>query len=72
LTKYYYKIRRKSDGLYSKGGMNPYFTRIGKVWKTAGHLVAHLKLVYLDDYANCEVVRYSVVEDGIEDIGNFI
>lgn len=34
----YYKIRRKSDGLYSTGGMTPSFTKQGKVWHTKGGL----------------------------------
>lgn len=44
-VKYVYKIRRKSDGLYSKGGSSPTFSKNGKTWNTIGQLKSHLTLV---------------------------
>ena len=38
-----YKIRRKSDGLFSAGGYSPRWTKIGKVWRTLGPLKNHLQ-----------------------------
>lgn len=40
-----YKIRRKSDGLFSTGGCDPKFNRVGKTWSTKGALNGHLTLV---------------------------
>ena len=40
-----YKIRRKSDGLYSSGGIRPRFTTFGKVWGNRSSLGSHLALV---------------------------
>lgn len=37
-----YKIRRKSDGLFSTGGNCPKFTKVGKTWKAIGHVKNHL------------------------------
>ncbi len=39
-----YMIRRKSDGLFSSGGMSPAFRKTGKVWSTLGHLKLHLNM----------------------------
>lgn len=39
-----YKIRRKSDGLFSTGGHTPRFTKIGKSWKF-GALLNHLTMI---------------------------
>lgn len=40
-----YRIRRLSDGLFSKGGLEPDFTSMGKAW-TKGHLKSHLKMFH--------------------------
>lgn len=37
-----YKIQRKSDGLFSTGGMSPTFSKTGKTWNAIGHLKNHL------------------------------
>lgn len=37
-----YKIRNKNTGLFSRGGSEPEFNKKGKIWKTMGHLKAHL------------------------------
>lgn len=39
-----YKIRR-SDGLFSKGGMSPSFSKKGKVWTSKGAVSNHISLV---------------------------
>ena len=61
---YEYKIRRKSDGLYSKGGKIPIFSTEGKSWKRREHVSNHLqqldKSVY---YFDCEVVRNVVYKE---------
>lgn len=36
-----YRIKRKSDGLYSTGGGYPNWTSIGKSWTSLGRLKAH-------------------------------
>lgn len=67
-----YKIRRKSDGLFSTGGCRPRWTRNGKTYPNVGSLMAHLKTVLwraeretpiqaaLRTYKGCEVVAYGV------------
>lgn len=65
-----YKIRRKSDGLYSTGGMQPSFSKKGKVWNNRGALTNHFNLVtYRRVYDNCEVVTVEVtaIEADTED-----
>ena len=37
-----YKIRRRSDGLYSTGGAHPSFSKKGKTWDTLGHVSSHV------------------------------
>lgn len=39
-----YRIRNK-EGLFSKGGMNPFFTKKGKVWISSGALRNHFNLI---------------------------
>lgn len=63
-----YKIRRNSDGLFSKGGAFPAFSKAGKIWKNHVHLQAHLRLVLYgppdarQEYDDCHVVSYQVIE----------
>lgn len=63
---YIYKIRRKTDGLFSSGGTYPTFSKKGKTWTARGHVTSHLsqfgdrkKEQY---YKNCEVVRIEIQE----------
>jgi len=50
----------------SKGGMNPSFSKVGKTWRTMGHINSHLG--QLDNrsgrnlYAGCDLVVVEVVE----------
>ena len=44
-----YKIRRKSDGLFSAGGTTPRFTKIGKSWKLSP-LLNHLTMLRQERY----------------------
>lgn len=60
-----YKIRRRSDGLFSTGGRACYFTPQGKIWKKLGHVKLHLRQVNTqrrDPYADCDIVHFSLVE----------
>ena len=72
-----YKIRRKSDGLFSTGGQNPDFTKQGKVWKKKGDINSHITMItdsyrdihdknkYPHPYMGCEVVLYELIETEI-------
>jgi hypothetical protein len=65
-----YKIRRKTDGLFSKGGSTPSFNKDGKVWKQRGHLTNHLNQIHNRSvYGDCEIIVYKLEEvqqgDGI-------
>ena len=57
-----YKIRRKSDGLFSMGGTTPRFNKLGKIWKQKNHLTTHLQQVSQAWYIGCEIVTYEVTE----------
>jgi len=61
-----YKIRRKSDGLFSKGGMSPSFNEKGKTWTARGHVTSHISQFGDRDknryYKDCEVVRIEIQE----------
>ena len=72
-----FKIRRKSDGLFSTGGTTPKFTKNGKTWSSIGALKNHLNLMngkrwdsywkqYLPInktyYDDCEVVELNITE----------
>lgn len=36
-----YKIRSKVTGLFSKGGSDPSFSKVGKIWKRTGDISSH-------------------------------
>ena len=81
-----FKIRRKSDGLFSAGGSTPTFTKLGKLWKMQGHLTNHLRQLHngigtfktLNNrhiYANCEIIEYELIERQIgpvKSIGEYL
>lgn len=83
-----YKIRRTTDGLFSKGGNRPQFSKNGKVWNTMGHLKSHLTGVQdcgaygvrekekrerlAAVYADCEIVEYERVEAETQTIRSFL
>jgi len=46
-----YKLRRKSDGLYSTGGTHVRWNQTGKVWNTLTALSGHLAQHKGDSYA---------------------
>lgn len=58
-----FKIQRLSDGKYSTGGFPPNFTPMGKIWKTYGYLLRHLKDLGVNKintvYAECRLVIFS-------------
>ena len=65
-----YKIRRLSDGLFSKGGNPPVFSNQGKMWSSKRALSSHFALLVdgpgpvTRAYQGCEVVEFSVSEVG--------
>lgn len=71
-----YKIRRRSDGWYSKGGVYAFFSKYGKTWNTIGHLKRHLaqmtKERQLACYADCEIVEYEEQDVERQTIGEFL
>lgn len=60
-----YKIQRKSDGLFSTGGMSPKFDKKGKIWKNRNGVSNHLNLISDRDtkeiYSDCEIITYHVL-----------
>jgi len=78
-----YKIRRRSDGLFSSGGGWPTWTKKGKTWKRRGDVGSHLTYAvsrralgtYGDTpYEDIEIVTYDVVimEVEIEEMGEAV
>lgn len=72
-----YKIRCKSDGLFSSGGMAPYWRKEGKSWKK-GPLLSHLTMIrdhYMHrdrtPYHDAEIVEFEVREAGTLEIDDF-
>lgn len=67
-----YKIRRKTDGLFSAGGSWPSFNKKGKAWTARNHVTSHIGQVggygkkLKDFYSDCEVVLYEVIESELE------
>ena len=66
-----YKIRRKSDGLFSGGGTSwVRFSKKGKIWKQQNHLTSHLNQIdntTRQAYDDCEIVCYEVVETPLQE-----
>ncbi len=67
-----YKIRRV-DGLFSMGGSDPKFNKVGKIWKRKGDVSSHLTCVAETGwrgsrpYDECEVVAYELTETQVGD-----
>lgn len=61
-----YKIKRKSDGLYSTGGWSPGFHKNGKIWNSKGTLKNHLRIVDRRIYKDCHILEYTITEECID------
>lgn len=62
-----FMIRRKSDGLYSKGGSSPSFSKNGKVWLQRGYVTSHMSQLTRfgkERYDDCEVIEFSLEPTG--------
>ena len=61
-----FRIRRKKDNLFSKGGIRPRFDRRGKVWRSADDVKRHLLLLKkkgnLYIYKDCVIDKYDISE----------
>ena len=57
-----YKVRRKSDGLFSCGGALPLWNEVGKTWSRIGDAKNHINLMlpYYKNYT--EQQKYQVRE----------
>lgn len=69
-----FKIQR-SDGLFSTGGMSPFFKEKGKIWNKRNHVTNHLNQFSDRDkkkyYTDCKIVEYEVVETPVEEVNVF-
>jgi hypothetical protein len=63
--KFLYKIQR-AEGLFSKGGENPDFTKVGKTWTNIGHVKTHLKGVRNSEYGRAIPEDWKIIEIPIE------
>lgn len=63
-----YRIQRKKDGWWSKGGSRPKFSqKTGKLWHRRGDLSSHLAGLMASsrvEYEGCEVVEYVMLAAG--------
>lgn len=57
---YIYKIYNPTTELYSKGGLDPGWSKHGKVWNTAGHLKQHLSLRGKPYPPGCIILQYKI------------
>lgn len=64
-----YKIRRIKDGLFSKGGKTPTFSKKGKTWSSLGHLKNHMVGKSNQKYSGCEVVKYELKTTATAKVG---
>jgi hypothetical protein len=62
----HYKIRRRSDGLFSSGGCYVYFDSEGKIWHTIGAArgaITHARNYShgeADPYAECDIIEFEL------------
>jgi hypothetical protein len=69
-----FKIRRKSDGLFSTGGYSPRFSKQGKVWSLRNHVSSHLSQFgkkLWDTYFDCEVIEFECVPKNTIGVSDF-
>jgi hypothetical protein len=78
----FYKIRHKTTGLFSVGGVEPRFNKRGKTWATMAHVKLHLSGVrhyaeipssplsaQAQEYLNSiEIVEYSTTGETIVEL----
>lgn len=78
-----YRLRDNKTGLFSKGGTNGDFNKVGKLWMHKGHLRNHLKQFerihrrdeknrLLENINNWEIVEYELNEKSNTDLFSFI
>lgn len=66
-----FKIRRRSDGLFSTGGSSPRFRKEGKTWTKRHHVTAHLRLLGDRErklYQDCDLVTYTCTVTEVADL----
>lgn len=73
----YYKIKNKTTGLYSTGGVYSRWTKDGKTWTNISKLRAHLTLrlngrIIHDAMDNWEIIEYEVIESSVKTINDVI
>lgn len=59
----FYKVRRRSDNLFSNGGGTPRFSARGKIWRNLGPLRNHInQLSNPRIYDDCEIIKFETKE----------
>jgi len=80
----FWMIRRKSDGLFSRGGVTVRWSKNGKMWLSQAKVLAHLKAVARvmtrryrgvpvppPPYQDAEVVQFRMVEEVKMDVTGY-
>ena len=74
-----YKLKDKTTGLYSMGGVSNKFNKQGKIWKSKGHLINHLKQfirskenILYKNMNNWIVIEYEIHELSESDLFSFM
>lgn len=70
----YFRVKRLSDNLYSKGGSTPIFSKAGKTWNSKGafsnHLAQLINTYYSDNYIKIlNVYDGCVLETNVNNLG---
>lgn len=64
---------RNAEGLFSRGGSYPKFTKRGKVWRGSGPLRSHLQcLSNANKYLGCQVVEIELKEVDLLPVTHFL
>ena len=69
-----YKIKNTRRNIYSMGGVEPYFNKLGKLWKNLGYIKTHIygirnKKIYSDD---CEIIAIESIEHKVVNAKEFV
>lgn len=69
-----YKIKNTRHDIYSMGGVEPYFNKLGKLWKNLGYIKTHIygirdKKIYNND---CEIIAIESIEHKVVNAKEFV
>lgn len=70
-----YRIRRKTDGLFSNNSLPPTFSETGYIWEQKSDLIQYLTSLFSskhsNEYDDCYVVEYLLAPSFVQDVKKF-